>query len=286
MASVSRARRALRLLIGADVSGYKSSVLHRRLRSHARQRGLDDPDAYLDWLEAAGPEAAQEARRLAQSLSVGVSGFFRDPAVFQELEDRVWPRLLASQPNPLRIWSAACARGQEAYSLAIALWRRGGGREGGPAFTVLGTDVDEGALRGAREGLYRERALRGVSAAVLAEAFEPVGPGEWKVRREIRTRVRFQRVDLLAGGTLPVGFDLICCRNFLIYLRRSAQERVLEALHRALAPGGFLVLGTSETLLGRPWGLFEPVSVARRIYRKRGPGGSAGPSAHGLGHPS
>jgi chemotaxis methyl-accepting protein methylase len=207
---------------------------------------------------------------LAGSLTVQVSAFFRDPEVFRHLEREVFPVLLRDEGagDTVRVWCAACAHGQEAYSLAISLLRQLRMRRPCREVSVLGTDVDEAALAEARAGVYSTRSLKGVPPEVLEEAFEPLPGGRAAVRAAVRRHVRFQRADLLDPTGYPVGLDLVSCRNLLIYLRREVQERVLVALAAALRPGGFLVLGQGETVLGRPWTLFDHVSPGHRIYRK------------------
>ena len=259
-------------LAGADITAYKDNLLLRRVRAMARQGEFPDLDSYLDYLAAGGQRAAAQARQLVQNLSVSVSGFFRDPGVFRALEDEVFPQLYAgSRAKTLRVWSAACAHGQEAYSLAISLWRYSRARGVGGRMAVLGTDVDEAALNHARHATYSRKSLEGVPPGVLEEAFVPESGNTLRVRPEIRSMVRFQRADLLDPGSHPQEIDLITCRNLLIYLRRAVQEEVILALRRALRPGGYLVLGASETVLGRPWAELEHVNPARRIYRRPTP---------------
>jgi len=264
-----RVRRLVLALVGADIAPYKENLLLRRVRAMARQGGFSDMGSYLDHLEAGGSEAADHVRQLVRDLSVSVSGFFRDPEVFRALEEEVFPELCRARQNgPLRFWSAACARGQEAYSLAISFWRFARTRGLEDHVAVLGTDVDEAALAHARGGTYPRRTLDGVPEAVLAEAFVPGSGENLLVRPEIRRLVRFQRADLLDPGTHPQGVDLIACRNLLIYLQRAVQEDLILALRRALRPGGYLVLGASETVLGRPWARLEHVNPTQRIYRR------------------
>lgn len=266
-----RARRLVFSLAAADLGPYKDNLLLRHLRALARRAGFSDPEAYLDHLEQAGPEAVSEAAQLARGVSVQVSGFFRDPDVFAALEALAYPELFRpGTGDPLRVWCAGCARGQEAYSLAISLERYARSRGLARRVGVLGTDVDEGALAAAQAGVYGQRQVEELPAAVRDEAFEPLGAGTWRVRPEVRRLVRFRRADLLDARTHPTGMDLVSCRNLLIYLRRPVQEEVILALRRALRPGGYLVLGASETALGRPWGLLEHVSPIHRIYRRSG----------------
>ena len=254
---------------GADLSAYKDSVVLRRVRVRMKALGLSSPAEYAARIAREGA-GSPEARDLVRALSVPVSGFFRDPGVFSALESRTLPRLLEDGlgEGPLRIWSVGCSRGQEAYSLGLvarAALRRAGVRV---PFEVLGTDVDEEALEAARRGEFRGRDLEGVPPGLRAEGFERVGEDRWVVRAGLRERVRFARANLLDMDAYPAGFHLIACRYVLIYLRRPVQVRVILALERALRPGGFLVLGASETLLGKPWTRFEHVEPSLRIYRR------------------
>ncbi len=269
-------RAAVLRATGADISAYKESVVLRRVRVRVKALGLSDPAEYAARIAREGP-GSPEARALVRALSVPVSGFFRDPGVFSALEGRALPRLLEDGPGegPLRIWSVGCSRGQEAYSLALVA--RGALRRAGLGlpFEVLGTDVDEEALAAARRGEYGDRDLEGVPQGLRAEGFERVGQDRWRVKAGLRERVRFARADLLDMDDYPGGFHLIACRYVLIYLRRPVQVRVILALEQALRPGGLLVLGASETLLGRPWTRFEHLEPSLRIYRKplRAPAG-------------
>lgn len=265
----SRVRRLVLSLAGVDLAPYKENLLLRRVRAMARQRGAPDVKAYLERLEAGGQEAEDDLHRLVRGLSVSVSGFFRDPGVFLALEEKVFPNLYEGREEAtLRVWSAACARGQEAYSLAIALSGFARSRGIRLRIAVLGTDVDEAALAHARHGAYSRKALEGVPAPILVEAFAPGPDDGFVIRPEIQSLVRFQRADLLDPGSHPRGVDLIACRNLLIYLQRTVQEHVILALRRALRPGGYLVLGASETVIGLPWSRLEHLDPAHRIYRR------------------
>jgi chemotaxis methyl-accepting protein methylase len=270
MPQTERACRLVLALTDTDLSPYKEGVLSRRLRGQAREAGFDSVSGYLDALERDGPWAQEQAHRLVAGLCAKVSGFFRDRSVFDELEAVAYPVLLQDRRpgEAVRVWSAACSSGQEAYSLAISLWSCARRLGSGARVTVLGTDLDEETLAQARRGIYSTRAIEGLEMRRRDEAFRPAPGGCWAVRDEVRRLVRFQRGDLLEFSSLPVGFDLVSCRNVLIYLKRSVQEDLILALRRSLVPGGFLVLGSSETVLGRPWRVFEHVSPSRRIYRR------------------
>lgn len=268
-AQLEQACRLVAVLTGSDLRSYKEGIVLRRLRAGASSRGMESIDAYLGWLASAGAEQQAEARKLFSSVSVRVSSFFRDEEVFRYLGEQVFP-LLASmgrEDEPLRVWSAACANGQEAYSLAIGLLDWLDKRQLRREFSVVGTDINDAAIAAAQLGAYPEKALADVPAPVRDRYFEPLPRGHFAVGQSVRRSVRFEKRDLLLDP-LPSDFHLVSCRNFLIYLRREAQEELILALWKALRPGGFLVLGQGETVLGRPWKVFEHVSPGHKVYRR------------------
>ncbi len=269
MIDVRRLTEAVLALTGRDVAPYKPSVLQRRVRVRCREAGVPGPDAYLALLEEGGEPARAEAGHLVRALSVPVSSFFRDPEVFRALERVVWPPLLgrARAGAPVRMWCAACSRGQEAYSLAASFLDAAGRAGVDPDLSVLGTDVDAAALDRARAGVYPSDALSDAPERLRRRYFEEAGEGS-VVGPELRKRVRFAVGDVF-DGTAGVGnLDLVACRNLLIYFRRPVQEALILGFLDALRPGGYLVLGVSETVLGRPWKRVEHVDPVRRIYRK------------------
>jgi chemotaxis protein methyltransferase CheR len=224
---------------GADLRGQRVPMLERRvLHDMALQRAAT-PAAYLARLR--GDEAAAWA--LLGRLTVKVSRFFRNPEVFAALRDRVLPTLRAARGGaPLRVWSAGCARGQEPYSLAMLL--DAAGCEG----SVLATDVDPGALAAARAGIYPSAEVVEVPFALAARALEPLDDGRVAVSPGTAARVRFAGHDLTSPRPPDAGgpFDLVCCRNVLIYFVREAQAAILARLLALVAPGGFLCLGEAE----------------------------------------
>ncbi len=269
MSAADRACRLVAALTGVDVSAYKDAVLLRRLRARARGKWGGDPEAFLDALEAGGAPAVAEAYAVVASLRVRVSGFFRDPEAFRALEGAAYPALLAKHPPgaPLRVWSVACSRGQEPYSLAMSIADWAEARGLSVPTEVLGTDLDGPSLAVARAGWYPWHALEGLPDERRAAHFEPA-EGGWAVGPGLRQAVTFREGDALDLASHPTRCDLIACRNLLIYLKRPRQEELILALGRALKPGGFLFLGPSETLVGRPWRQFEHVDSGHRIYRR------------------
>ncbi len=219
-----------------------TDLLRQRLDRVVRQRiklaGFTDLDSYLNYLGGAGGE---EFTRLVQALTINETYFFREPRHFAALE-RLLPGL-AARARPVRILSAGCASGEEAYSLAITACRTLG--EPG-AFEVVGVDVDEGALSRAREGVYggwsfREDALKSAGDFLKAEG------DTWRVVPEIKGRVRFERMNLVESA--PAGpFHVVFCRNLLMYLTPENRRAVVDRLARELAPGGVLFTGSAESL--------------------------------------
>ncbi|WP_164008895.1 CheR family methyltransferase [Pyxidicoccus trucidator] len=245
-----------------DFRNYKRATLQRRIERRMTATRCRTRAAYLALLE----REPQEVNTLVSSMLIKLTTFFRDREVWMGL-DRVL-RELAQRRRPdqeLRIWSAGCATGEEAYSIAIAAAEALGPGYPGPELKVFGTDVEEAAVAFARRGIYSPAQLENVSKERLARWFTPA-PGGYAVRKEIRRSVVFGVNNLVSDA--PVSrIDLILCRNVFIYLDSELQKRVLGRFHFALRREGLLVLGRSE-LIPFAARLFEPLDLPHRIYRK------------------
>ncbi|MFW6368969.1 MAG: CheR family methyltransferase [Myxococcota bacterium] len=203
--------------------------------------------------------------RTTCTCSSSVSSFYRYPRAFDLLRERVIPEL-ASQRESLRVWSAGCGKGEEAYTLALLL------EEAEVSGRVEATDLDEKALALARKGLYRHSSTKMLPEDLYRSYLQPVssnGKTRLSPTAETRRRVRFSKGDLTSSNPAPGGgeFDLVLCRNVLIYLGREAQESMLQALARSVRPGGYLCLGEAEWLVTAE-DLFEIVDSAARIFRR------------------
>jgi chemotaxis protein methyltransferase CheR len=211
-----------------------------------------------------------EYERLVDTLTINVSKFFRNPETFACVATRVLPELWASKAPLTRIWSAGCATGEEPYSLAVLCREHAlaaGDETRLDRVRIIGSDVDRDALSAASRGRYTAAAFV-ETAPSLRERYFPLENGMHTVAPEIRNLVAFERRDVLEG-TGPGGrLHLILCRNVIIYFTRETQERLFERFHDLLLPGGFLVLGKVETLLGKSREMFAPVSSRERIYRR------------------
>jgi chemotaxis methyl-accepting protein methylase len=258
----------IRLLVrrrrGVDLRHYRRGYVQRRILARIRSRRTEGIAGYAALL-ASDPE---EVGKLVAALSTKVTSFFRNPGLYTALERRIVPDLLeAPKGRVLRFWSAGCATGQETWSVAaIAALHQPPPPEG--RIRVLGTDVDRQAIAFAKRGSYPVSELRAVPAAMQRRFFTRVpGTGSVRVVDELAAFVRF-REECLQSPAAAGAYDLILCRNVLIYFDASLQQRVLQSLARALRPGGFLALGRVERVSGPAKAAFEAVNLRERIYRR------------------
>lgn len=244
---------------GVDFRGYRRATLERRLLNRIVSSRAPSAAAYLAGLHASD----SEPDRLIATLTVKVSRFFRNAPVFEALRDLLEAdRRERFAGQALRVWSAGCGNGEEAYTLAMLL--------GAAPGEVWATDVDTSALAEAAAGCYPEDALQELPDALAAEFLERTAAGAVRVRDPLRRRVRFLRHDLAAAATPPAGevFHLVCCRNVVIYFEPALQRRAMRLLVDSLAPGGVLCLGEAEWEGDLAWAL-EPIDRRRKLYRRR-----------------
>lgn len=246
-----------------QLDGYKDHCIRRRIAARVRASGFSSAAEYIAVLG----ESQEEQKRLLAALSIHVSQFFRNPGVYEAIEQRVLPDLLRSlcrNEAVLRLWSIGCANGEEPYSLAI-LCERAGLRTA-KRISIVATDVSSEALNRARKGIYPAERMTHIPPAEKRQYFTQEGPS-YQLKREVRKKVQFFRHDILADQPFYRA-ELILCRNLLIYFSREQQQKVIAKLHQALLPGGYLVLGRSETLPTPCRKLFRSVDPAERIYQR------------------
>src|SRR3984893_1070308 len=205
-----------------------------------------------DYLRFIGKKP-EELDELYRDLLIHVAGFFREPETFVALRKHVYPKLFEGRKpdNPIRVWVAGCSTGEEAYSIAITLleymWVHSRNiSQAATAIQIFATDISDTALDRARTGLYTEAAVAEISAERLKRFFVRLDGG-FQINKSIRDMCIFARQNLVKDPPFS-NLDLVSCRNLLIYLGPVLQRRVIPALHYALKPGGFLMLGTSENL--------------------------------------
>jgi two-component system CheB/CheR fusion protein len=264
----------LRARTSHDFSSYKPSTIRRRI---GRRMGLHDLTSVSDYARLMR-EQPEEAVLLMKELLISVTEFFRDPKVFSLLEQRIIPRLFEGKTSTdqVRVWSAGCATGEEAYALGMLLVEHASTLLDPPIVQVFATDLDEQAIAVAREGLYTEGDVADVTADRLQRFFQRES-SRYRVRRELRELVMFAHHNVIRDPPFS-HLDLVACRNLLIYLNRAVQERLIETFHFALRPGRYLVLGTSESAEGSS-DLFMPVEKSAHVYESRSVGGRLPPPA-------
>ena len=249
---------------GFDFTGYKRSSLARRIRKRMHEAGSSDFVEYRDRLES----SAEEFGLLFNTILINVTGFFRDTETWTFLQREVMPELLSDiDPNrEIRVWSAGCASGEEAYSLVIAFSEALGVEETAKRVKIYGTDIDDEALRDARIGLYSAKALEALPAQMRDKYFEQNGT-QFSFRPDLRRRVIFGRHDITRDAPIS-RLDLLVCRNTLMYFNVETQSQVIDRFHFALRERGYLFLGKAEMLLSDAE-RFEVVSMRQRIFRRR-----------------
>jgi len=254
----------LRSATDVDFTHYKQSTVHRRILRRLALRNCHGLDDYLQLLRKDGDEVSQ----LYQDLLIRVTQFFRDPEAFESLKEKVFPALVQNRPrnHPIRIWVAGCSTGEEVYSLAMALLEFLDGQPERLPIKILATDLNETALEKARSGLYIDNIEIDVAPERLRRFFHRVD-SHYQISKTIREMCVFSRHNLASDPPFS-NLDLVTCRNVLIYLDVTLQKRILPALHYALAPRGYLFLGSSENV--SPFAeLFHPVDGRHRIFSKR-----------------
>ncbi|QHG65128.1 CheR family methyltransferase [Pseudomonas putida] len=252
----------LRSATGHDFQHYKRATVLRRIERRLHVTGQTDLGGYLRYLE----QHASEATALLGDMLIGVTNFFRDREAFESLERHVLPQLVSEGEDnrEIRVWSAGCSTGEEAYSLAMLVSEQLAMEQRARKVQVFATDLDERAIGIARTGTYPEAIVTDVPPTRLRQFFVKEDQ-HYRVRKEVREKVLFARHNLLSDPPFSQ-IDLIVCRNLLIYLDREVQEDILRMFHFALRSGGYLFLGTSESA-DVANELFTPVDKRNRIFR-------------------
>jgi chemotaxis protein methyltransferase CheR len=259
IAAILKARSGLSL--GAD----KDYLVQARLEPILKRRSLPNLAVLADRLRV---DPALE-REVVEAMTTNETLFFRDGRPFDHLRDVMLPRLHASRPKgaPLRIWSAAASTGQEAYSLAMLVSEMGPALAG-RAVEIVGTDIAREPLARGEQGLYSQfEVQRGLPARLLVKYFKKE-EGGWRITKQLRDMVRFREWNLLSDLSGLGRFDVIFCRNVLIYFDQETKARTLEAASRLLSPEGAIYLGGAETILGLNTGL-APVAGGHGIFQRQ-----------------
>lgn len=258
--------RLIRERSGLVVTPEKAYLVTSRLGPVARSEGLANVEALLAMIRSSAPAAL--VQRCVDAMATHESYFFRDSTPFEQLAANVLPALIEARQaqRSLKVWCAACSSGQEPYSVAMILQEMGP-RLAGWKLEILATDMSEPILEKAREGVYNDfEVKRGLSPERQARWFKPVSDG-WKVSSVLQQMVQFRPHNLLQGTTGLGTFDIIFCRNVLIYFDVAHKRQILEQIGRAMPNDGALFLGSAETVLGVT-STIESTPGVRGLYRK------------------
>jgi two-component system, chemotaxis family, CheB/CheR fusion protein len=259
----------LRAQTSHDFSQYKQTTITRRVERRMAVHQIERLDEYLRYLR----QTPVEVDALFRDLLIGVTSFFRDPAAFAALEEKVIPRLFEAKPPgaAIRVWVPACSTGEEAYSIAILLQEQVEITRQSFKVQVFATDIDAKAIQQARSGVYPASIASDISPERLARFFTAELSGSsYRIHKGIRDLLVLSEQDVIRDPPFSK-LDLVSCRNFLIYVEGELQKKLIPLFHYALAPGGFLFLGTSESVgesvdlfatLDRQWRLYERKKVA------------------------
>jgi chemotaxis protein methyltransferase CheR len=235
---------------GIDFGDSNRFLLESRIGSRIRELRLDGPRAYLDHLRY-GSQAEAEMDALLDRVTNPETYFFREPEQLSAFTEEILPEWESSAPEgrPLRLWSAGCATGEEPFTLAMLLAEKNF-YDRHPV-DIFGSDLSAGSVARARSGIYRENSFRQTSEERKSRFFVAEGHGRFRIAEEIRDRVSFGRINLIDTRKLAAlpQYDVIFCRNVLIYLDDLSKRNVVASLHQQLVPGGHLFLGRVESLV-------------------------------------
>nr|WP_302504364.1 CheR family methyltransferase [Geoalkalibacter halelectricus] len=247
-----------------DFSKYKPPTVDRRIQRRMEFSGTATPGEYAALLA----DDLKELDALYRDLLIGVTEFFRDPKIFERLEKEVLPHIFENrrEDEDIRVWTAGCATGEEAYSLAILLAEKAQQVQFKGKISIFATDVHAASLEFASQGLYNAQALKNVSPERLERFFQRESAERYRVRQMLRKMIVFAPHNLFSDPPFT-RLDLACCRNLLIYFKPETQRKVLSVFHFALKHKGFLLLGSSEGL-GPLAEEFSVVSSSSKIFQK------------------
>ena len=248
---------------GFDFTGYKRASLTRRVHKRMQAVGVKTYTEFIQLLE----QNPAEFDHLCNTVLINVTAFFRDGVPWDAVSSMIVPRILENKTpdEPIRVWSAGCASGEEAYTLAMVLAEALGVEAFRSRVKIYATDVDEQALTFARHGTYDAKQLEGVAPTLVEKYFERQD-GRYVFRKDLRRLVIFGRNDLVQDAPIS-RIDLLVCRNTLMYFNAATQAKILARFHFALSDAGYLFLGRAETLLAHSES-FAPVDLKRRIFTK------------------
>lgn len=256
--------RTISKLSGITLSGYRESYLQRRIDLRMKIVRMDDYTEYKKLIE----KDPEEFKMILNHLTVNVTEFMRDKTPFMYFQDKLLSDVMERKKNAnsklVRFWSAGCSNGEEPHSISICA------REFFPAdwnVSIYATDIDDNCLKHASEGLYCEKQLQNVDRKLISKYFDPL-EGNFKKKKLQNLTIRFKKHDLTGDSPVSKHFDVVFCRNVMIYFNEEQKIKMFNNFYESLSHGGYLIIGKSETMPPEVRDLFKPVSLRNKIYAK------------------
>lgn len=240
MSDYEQFKKDIQGLTGIDLNAYKERQMKRRINTLSTKYGFSDYGAFFQDLK----NNAEHRKHFMNYLTINVSEFYRNPLQWQVLESKVIPELLTESKGTLKIWSAACSTGDEPYTIIMIM------KELFPNVKVklLATDLDDKVIEYAKDGCYNEKSIANLPKQYIQKYFKKEPNGMYQLSREIMSCVEFKQHNLLADR-YDTDYDLIVCRNVLIYFTEEAKLEVFKRFHSSLRPNGYLFIGSTEQIL-------------------------------------
>ncbi|TGC10766.1 MCP methyltransferase [Methanolobus halotolerans] len=259
-------KKMIKTKLGFNCEYYKDSHFRRRIDVRIRATGSKNFGEYVQILK----EDSAECAALLETLTVNVTNFFRNSEVYDIVEKEVLPAVISSKGaglnRSIKIWSAGCSIGVEAYSIAMLFHHILGNNIKRVNISITGTDIDKASLQQAQQGIYSEIEMKDVRPAFIEKYFWKEG-NQYRVNDELKKMIRFKSHDMISGPKMT-GFDIIFCRNVTIYFEKELQEKLYMNFYEGLNENGFFVMGKTETLIGPSKDLFKSYNAKERIYAK------------------
>lgn len=270
---ISTIVRLLKVQRGFDFSGYRQPMLERRINKRIFKTNCSNFENYVDFIH----KNPNELDQLIDVFTINVSKFYRNPLSFEYLRKIILPEIFYKKTqeseSSLRVWSAGCSYGEEAYSIAILISEFLKKEESSIDLSVFATDLDKNALKGATTGLYNQASIENLKYCHVQSYFKQIDD-KFKIDPDIQKKVQFSFYDLLdkkrmvPPESIYGGFDIVLCRNVLIYFELEHQKQIFEKLYRSLNLNGFLVLGEAEIPLEEFKKKFKRENIVCKVYRK------------------
>lgn len=247
---------------GINIQNFKPAFLERRIQYRMRNVGISNYEEYVQLLSS----SFEETKALYAAFSINVTKFFRDPQVWKKLEEDIVPELSTSMRfSPIRAWSCGSASGEEPHSISIML---NDIMKNKKRYQVYATDINEDAISHSKKGLYKKENMIHVSSERVEKYFEKTPEGNFQVHPQIGNNIQYDRIDMMK--TSEKLFNIIFCRNVLIYYDKDAHERIFKKFYNALKKDGIFVLGQDESMIGTTGSeYFDLIHPKERIYKKK-----------------